>query len=83
MYEDIGLKITNDHLNFHDEATLYVLRKDSHYDILYKGGENFGVTNINGLVACDEKYNNNLSTIIKEQFEDMRKHYSDKKLMMM
>ena len=35
-YDDISLKL-NDQLNFHDKMfTINVLRKDGHYDLLYK-----------------------------------------------
>lgn len=56
IYEDIGLKIINDNLNFHNDATLYIIRKDSHYDALYKGGDTFGVANIKELIASDDYF---------------------------
>jgi hypothetical protein len=34
QFDEIGLYI-NDNLNINDENTIYVLRKDGHYDLLY------------------------------------------------
>lgn len=36
-YEDIKLECNEDNLNYHNvDNTIYVLRKDGHYDIIYK-----------------------------------------------
>ena len=40
-YNDIQLR-GEDSLNLHDE-TIYILRKDGHYDYLYKDNNNFNV----------------------------------------
>lgn len=42
MYEDLSLKI-NDGLNYHLDKTLYILRKDGHYDLLYKDDGDIGI----------------------------------------
>ncbi len=50
-----------DHLNFHDEKTLYVLRKDGHYDVIYKGNEL--IPDLDKLKDCDKAFNNKLNLV--------------------
>lgn len=39
VVENLKFSCANDKLNFHNEMTVYVLRKTGHYDVLYRGDE--------------------------------------------
>lgn len=51
----------NDNLNFHNEKTLFVLRKDGHYDIIYH--EFFLDPDFKVLMKCDEQFNKKIKEI--------------------
>ena len=50
-----------DSMNFHDKKTLFVLRKDGHYDILYKEKHMF--PDIERFAECDLTFNTKLISI--------------------
>lgn len=62
MREDLALTI-NDSLNLHDKATLYIIIKDGHYDMLYK--QTISFDNLDKIYNSDEFFYTNLRNLRK------------------